>query len=105
VVRFYGSSLDALIDRGSDAEAAEMLSTAGIGARILWHFSNPWAGRIEAFVPGQVVKFHELSLQSIANPIAKALAKLHLHATHQQQAAATPDRLSLRICGSTSTLL
>lgn len=77
VVRFYGSSLDTLIERRSEAEVAEMLSQAGIGARILHHFQSPSQGRIEELIPGRTLHYNELGFDHISVPIAQEMARLH----------------------------
>jgi len=77
VVRFYGCSLDVLIERSHEAEVADLLSQAGIGARIYWHFTQPAPGRIEQFIPGRTLRYDELAREEIARPIAQELARLH----------------------------
>jgi thiamine kinase-like enzyme len=96
VVRFYGASTGAFVERDVEALVADLLSSGGVGARIFHHFtptpasaasasassSKPVlphpAGRIEQFIAGRTLLHDELLIDSIGTGIAAELAKLHV---------------------------
>lgn len=78
VVRFYGASSGAFIERSTETLVAGLLSASGVGAHIYHHLEAPHSGRIEKFIPGRTLQHYELIEEEFGAPIVKELARLHL---------------------------